>query len=149
MAARLFRAIGRPEMNTDPRYSSNVARLDHVEEVDAIVGAFVGQRTLAENLRVFEAAEVTVGPINDASDLLSDDYVIARESLVEVQDDDLGYLPMHDVVPRLSATPGALRRPAPRKGQHTAECLAELLGDLDLRALADDGVIFPEAPAQA
>jgi formyl-CoA transferase len=149
MAARLFCAIGRPDMNTDPRYSSNMARLEHVEEVDAIVSAFVGQRTLAENLRLFEAAEVTVGPIHDASDLLSDDYVIARESLVEVQDDDLEYMPMHNIVPRLSATPGTLRRPAPRKGQHTAECLAELLGDLDLQPLIDDGVIFPDAPSQA
>ncbi|OZI67247.1 CaiB/BaiF CoA transferase family protein [Bordetella genomosp. 11] len=149
MAARLFRAIGRPEMNTDPRYSSNVARLEHVAEVDAIVADFVGQRTLDENLRVFEAADVTVGPIHDASDLLSDGYVIARESLVDVRDEELGYMPMHNIVPRLSATPGTLRRPAPRKGQHTAECLTELLGEIDLRPLVDDGVIFPEAPPAA
>lgn len=145
MAARLFCAIGRADMNADPRYSTNVARLEHVQEVDAVVSEFVGQRTLAENLQIFEAAEVTVGPIYDASHLLHDDYVIARESLIDVEDADLDYMPMHNVVPRLSTTPGTLRRPAPRKGQHTAECLTELLSDTDLQPLFDQGVIFGEA----
>jgi len=142
MATRLFHAIGRDDVNVDPRYSTNAARLKNVHEVDAIVSDFIGARTLAENLRVFQDAEVTVGPICDAAQLLTDHYVIARESLIDVEDPELGYMPMHNVVPRLSATPGALRRPAPRKGQHTAQCLTELLGDVDLRLLFDQGVIF-------
>ena len=48
------------------------------------------------------------------------------EAIVEVEDEDMGGLPMHNVVPRLTATPGGLRRPAPRLGQHTDEVLAEL-----------------------
>lgn len=146
MAARLFCAIGRPEMNDDPRYRTNVARLEHVEAVDAIVGAFVGERTLEENLAIFEAAEVTVGPIYDASHLLTDEYVIARESLVEVADPDMNHMPMHNIVPRLSATPGGLRWPAPRKGEHTVQCLSEMLDDEDLQPLLDEGVIFTDEP---
>jgi crotonobetainyl-CoA:carnitine CoA-transferase CaiB-like acyl-CoA transferase len=52
--------------------------------------------------------------------------VQGREAIVEMQDDDLGRLPMHNVIPRLSATPGAMRRPAPALGEHTEEILAEL-----------------------
>jgi crotonobetainyl-CoA:carnitine CoA-transferase CaiB-like acyl-CoA transferase len=44
-----------------------------------------------------------------------------------MHDDGLGSLPMHNVIPRLSATPGAMRRPAPAPGEHTEEILAELL----------------------
>lgn len=144
MAARLFRAIGRDDMNTDPRYSTNVSRLEHVQDVDAIVSGFVGERTLAENLRIFEAAEVTVGPVYDASQLMDDEYVVERGSLIDVPDPDLGYMPMHDVVPRLSGTPGALRRPAPRKGEHTREYLGALLGEQALPSLLEAGAIFAD-----
>ncbi len=60
------------------------------------------------------------------ADLLDHPYVRGREAIVEMQDDELGSLPMHNVVPRLSATPGGMRRPAPALGEHTAEILAEL-----------------------
>jgi crotonobetainyl-CoA:carnitine CoA-transferase CaiB-like acyl-CoA transferase len=80
----------------------------------------------AEALAVFEAAGVTVGPVCSVADLLDHPYVRGREAIVEMQDDALGSLPMHNVIPRLSATPGALRRPAPALGEHTQEILAEL-----------------------
>ncbi len=126
MTERLFRAIGRPELIEDPRFRSNADRLAHVGEVDAIIGDFVGARTLAENLRFFEAAETTVGPVYDASGFEADPHVQGRGVLVEMADDDLGSVPMHAVVPRLSGTPGALRRRAPNLGEHEAEILAAL-----------------------
>jgi crotonobetainyl-CoA:carnitine CoA-transferase CaiB-like acyl-CoA transferase len=126
MTARLFRAIGLAELIDDPRFRTNADRLAHVGEVDAIVGAFIGARSLDDNLRFFEAAEVTVGPVYDARGFASDPHVQGRGVLVEMADDDLGSLPMHAVVPRLSATPGALRRPAPKLDEHAAEILAAL-----------------------
>ena len=70
---------------------------------------------------------MTVGPVCSVADLLDHPYVRGREAIVEMQDADLGSLPMHNVIPRLSATPGALRRPAPALGEHTQEILEELL----------------------
>jgi crotonobetainyl-CoA:carnitine CoA-transferase CaiB-like acyl-CoA transferase len=68
--------------------------------------------------------------------------VIAREILVELPDDAMGHLPMHNVIPRLSATPGRLRRPAPALGEHTAEILGTLgLNRAELDGLAREGVI--------
>src|SRR6185436_20471313 len=65
MAERLFRAIGRPELIDDPRYRTNAARLQHAQELDAMVAEFVAQRSQDENVTFFEQREVTVGPIYD------------------------------------------------------------------------------------
>lgn len=128
MAMRLFRAIGREDMCDDPRYATNAARVARADEVDAIVGDWVGARTLAENLKFFEAAEVTAGPVYDAGQLREDPHVLGREALVNMADDVApeGYLPMHNIIPRLSETPGAIRRPAPTLGQDTDALLSEL-----------------------
>jgi crotonobetainyl-CoA:carnitine CoA-transferase CaiB-like acyl-CoA transferase len=126
MTERLFCAIGRPELIDDPRFRTNSDRLAHVNEVDQIVGDFVAARTLAQNLAFFEAAETTVGPVYDAAGFEADPHVRGRGVLVEMEDEEMGSIPMHAVVPRLSGTPGALRRPAPALGQHEAEILASL-----------------------
>jgi crotonobetainyl-CoA:carnitine CoA-transferase CaiB-like acyl-CoA transferase len=74
---------------------------------------------------------------------MADPHVIERGILVDIPDDDLGRLPMHNIVPRMSDTPGRLRRPAPTLGQHTAEILDALgLDRAALDWLAGDGVIF-------
>jgi crotonobetainyl-CoA:carnitine CoA-transferase CaiB-like acyl-CoA transferase len=121
MTERLFRAIGRPELIDDPRFRTNADRLANVEEVDAVIQDFVGRRSLEENLRFFEAAETTVGPVYDASGFERDRHVRGRGVLVDMEDAELGSIPMHAVVPRLSHTPGALRRPAPDLGADDAE----------------------------
>jgi len=61
MTERLFRVIGRPDLIDDARYRSNADRLENAAELDAIIGAFIAQRTQAENVAFFEAADVTSG----------------------------------------------------------------------------------------
>ena len=142
MARRLFRAIGREDMIEDPRFNKNAARLSHVDEIDAIIQGFVGARDRDEALDYFEQQEVTVGPIYDPSQIVHDRHVVAREVIVDMPDDQAGRLPMHNVSPRLSATPGALRRPAPGLGQHNDEILGALGFDEAARAaLREEGII--------
>lgn len=145
MAERLFAAIGCDGMNADPRYHTNTTRLQHVEEVDRVVGGFIKARTLAENLAFFERAEVTAGPVYEASDLAEDDYVSERESLVEIEDEELGHVAVHNIVARLSETPGGFMRPAPKKGQHSREILAPLLGARALDELIGCGAVIDAA----
>lgn len=150
MAERLFRAIGRPELICDPRYATNAARVEHAEELDAIIGAFVAERTQAENVAFFERAEVTIGPIYDIRDILCDPHVLAREILADYPDPDLGWFPMHHVVPRLSATPGAIRAPAPRLGEHNRELLAELgVDEAAYARLVAGGIVCEAEPPRA
>jgi crotonobetainyl-CoA:carnitine CoA-transferase CaiB-like acyl-CoA transferase len=65
--------------------------------------------TLAENLAFFDRHEVTVGPIYDIAQIMADPHVRAREIVADYPDEELGAIPMHCVVPPLSATPGAIR----------------------------------------
>ena len=141
MTAKLLASIGRPELLQNERYATNAARLRNHEALDAIIGGFVAERSLAENLAHFDRAGVTIGPIMDASSLETDPYVAEHESLIEVPDDEMGWLPMHGEVPRLSGTPGILARPAPRLGEHNDEILAPLLGAASLDGLRAAGVL--------
>jgi crotonobetainyl-CoA:carnitine CoA-transferase CaiB-like acyl-CoA transferase len=126
MAARTFGAIGRPELIDDPRYRTNAERVKNAAELDAIIGAFVAVRTQAENVAFFEQAEVTIGPIYDAAQILEDPHFVERELIADYPDEEMGAFPMHHVVPRLLGTPGAIRSPAPRLGQHNRELLSEI-----------------------
>ena len=126
MAERLFRAIGRPDLVDDPRYRTNAERVQNAEALDAIIGGFIAQRTQAGNVTFFEQAEVTIGPIYDIRQIIDDPHVRARELVADYPDPDMGAFPMHHVVPRLSGTPGAIRTPAPRLGEHNRALLAEL-----------------------
>ena len=121
MAMRLFDAIGRSDLKKDPRFMTNDARVEHRDELDKILASFIVSKTLKENLARFEEARVTAGPVCSVLDLLDHPYVKGRESLVRVPDAALGEVVMHNVVPRLSATPGELRRPAPAVGEHNQD----------------------------
>jgi formyl-CoA transferase len=125
MAERLFHSIGRAELIEDPRYRTNAERVKHAEELDAIIGAFIAERTQAENVAFFERAEVTIGPIYDITQIVEDPHVLERELLADYPDPDMGAFPMHHVVPRLSGTPASIRTPAPRLGEHNRALLAE------------------------
>ena len=142
MAERWFRAIGREDVIADPRFRTNSDRVRNAEACEAPIVAFIGARTLAENMEVFERAEVTAAPVYDIDQFMADPHVIAREILVDLPDDELGRLPMHNVIPRLSETPGRLRRPAPALGKHTAEILGLLgLARAEIEGLALEGII--------
>ncbi|SDC76557.1 CaiB/BaiF CoA transferase family protein [Belnapia rosea] len=143
MTEKLFRSIGRADLIDDPRFRTNADRVRHGEELDAIIAGYIAERSLAETLAHFDAAGVTIGPIMDAAMLAEDDYVAAREAVIEVPDEEMpgGWLPMHGMVPRLSATPGILARPAPRLGEHNEAVLGPLLGEAALARLRESGVV--------
>src|SRR5438309_1855583 len=142
MAERLFRAIGRDDMISDPRFRTNSDRVRNAEACEAPIVAFIGARTLAENMEVFERAEVTAAPVYDIDQFMADPHVTAREILVDLPDAEMGRLPMHNIIPRLAATPGRLRRPAPVLGEHTAEILGSLgLDRAEIEGLAREGIL--------
>jgi crotonobetainyl-CoA:carnitine CoA-transferase CaiB-like acyl-CoA transferase len=126
MAERTFQALGRPDLVDDARYRTNAGRVKNAAELDAIIATFVAARTQQENVAFFEKAEVTIGPIYDSAQILEDPHFIAREILADYPDEDMGLFPMHHVVPRLLGTPGAIRSPAPKLGEHNAEILSGL-----------------------
>lgn len=142
MAEKLFQLMGRPDVLQDPRFHTNTDRVRNNDAIDAIVAEFIARHTQAEILRMCDEAGVTIGPVCDAADLADDRFIREREVLVDMQDADMGVLPMHNIVPRLSATPGHMRLPAPALGEHNEEIYAELgLRAGDLAQLRRTGII--------
>jgi len=142
MTERLFRAIGRDDLNEDPSFKTNTERVKRREEVDAIVGGFIKRRTLADAIRFFEEAQVTAAPVYDIGQFLEDPHVQERGIVVEVPDVDMGEVPMHAIVPRLSDTPGPLRCPAPAVGQHNREIFSRIgYSEERIVALTQKGII--------
>ncbi|MGZ5104156.1 MAG: CaiB/BaiF CoA transferase family protein, partial [Usitatibacter sp.] len=143
MAERVLSSIGRADLIDDPRYRTNADRVKNAVELDAIIGEFIAQRTQAENVAFFEKAEVTIGPIYDIRQILEDPHFIDREVIADYPDAQMGEFPMHHVVPRLSATPGAIRSRAPSLGQHNREVLREAgVDDARYAGLLAAGVVY-------
>ncbi len=124
-ARRIFETVGRADMVNDPRFASNDARVKNRAVIDEIIGGWFATRNRAEALAEMQAAGVTAGPVYDVADGLADPHFRARAVFVDVEDPELGAIPMPNIVPRLSATPGVWRRPAPALGEHTNEVLGE------------------------
>jgi formyl-CoA transferase len=134
---RLCDAMGRPELAKDPRYVNHVARGKHQEELDALVGDWTKTLTIAELEDKMVAAGVPAGRLYRPQDMLDDPHFKAREAIIGVPHPRWGEVKMQNVFPKLSATPGSVRRRAPETiGQDNADVYGEMLG-LDEAALAE------------
>lgn len=118
MAERILGALGDESLVNDLRFTSNAQRISNVEALDELIGNFVRQRSLDENLAHFGELDVTVGPVLSVDELMRDPHVMSRQVLVDVEDAEYGTLPMHNVFPRLSRTPGSIRSCGPNLGEH-------------------------------
>lgn len=127
--ARLAAAMGRPELASDERYATHRARGARQEELDGLIGEWTKTLTIAElEARMIEAG-VPAGRVYDAEDMMADPHFAARDALVKVDDAEFGEVTMQGVFPKLSDTPGSIRRPAPLAvGQDTADVLRRWLG---------------------
>ena len=140
---RLATAMGQPELGHDPRFATHLARGNNQTEIDALIGAWTCTLTVDEVDALMIAHAIPAGRVYRAPEMLADPHFAARGAIVEVDTERFGPLKMQGVFPRLSATPGAVRRPAPAQvGQHNAEVYRELgLGAAELADLAAKFVI--------
>ncbi len=113
----------------DPRYATHLARSANMEELDSEIVAWTSTLRVAELEALMIEASVPAGRIYDAEDMLGDPHFAARGALVTVDDPVLGPTMMQGIFPKLSETPGRVRRPAPRDvGQDTDEIVQRWLG---------------------
>jgi crotonobetainyl-CoA:carnitine CoA-transferase CaiB-like acyl-CoA transferase len=120
---RLMQAIGRDDLATDPDLARNDGRVKRVAEIDAAIGAWTATRPIDEVITALEGAGVPVGRIYSVADIAADPQYQARDMIVQTHDVDGRPLKVPGIVPKLMDTPGRLRTPAPRLGQHTASVL--------------------------
>jgi formyl-CoA transferase len=139
---RLMGVIGRGDLANDPQLANNAGRVARVEEIDAAIGAWTAQRSVAEVLAALDGASVPAGRIYTVADIASDPHYRERGMLQEVQMDDGEPLMVPGIVPKLSATPGRQRTKAPKLGEHTDEVLREIgLTEAQIAQLRERGVI--------
>nr|WP_306238814.1 CaiB/BaiF CoA-transferase family protein [Ornithinimicrobium sp. HY1745] len=124
--ARLAAAMGRPELATDERYATHVARGERQVELDTMVAEFTATLGADELEALLIEHSVPVGKIFRPVEMLADPHFAARESITQVEHPVLGEVQMQNVFPRLSRTSGSVRWPGPELGAHTQEVLADL-----------------------
>lgn len=142
-AMRVFDAIDRPDLKDDPRFETNERRLANVEELDAIIQEWMDDHSRTEVLAAFDETGATVAPVYNVADIAADEHYHARESLIEISDEELGEGLVQNTVPKFSETPGTVRHLGPELGAHNDVVYGDLLEyEETLRQeLAEQGVI--------
>jgi formyl-CoA transferase len=142
---RLCGAMGRPDLSTDDRFATHVARGRNQDELDKLIGDWAQTKQPHQIIDELSAAGVVAGPINTVAEVVDDPQLRARGMLVEHHDERIGQAVLGPgVVPQLSATPGGLRNAGPaRPGQHNDDVYIGLLGKTpaELDSLRAEGVL--------
>ena len=126
---RLAEAMGRPELGTDERYATHLARGQNQLELDELINAWTKTLTVEEVDALMIAYSIPAGRVYRAPEMLADPHFKAREAIIEVETERFGKLKMQGAFPKLSATPSGVRSPAPSVvGQHNEEVYGQLLG---------------------
>jgi crotonobetainyl-CoA:carnitine CoA-transferase CaiB-like acyl-CoA transferase len=151
IAERVMRIIGREDLIEQPWFADHAGRLEHTEELDSLIQAWVGERTTEEVLAAFEEYEGAIAPIYSIADIFEDAHFRDRETVTTVPHPQLGPLQMQNVIPRLTETPGRIDHPGAALGEHNAEVLGDELGlsATELAELVADGVIAEAASREA
>jgi formyl-CoA transferase len=139
---RLMSAIGREDLRDDPALARNDGRAAQMERIDDAIAAWTRRFSQEEVLREMEKAEVPAGRIYSAADIAADPHYAARGMIQSIVAGDGEALKVPGIVPKLSATPGAIRSVAPKLGEHTDEVLLDLgFSDLQINELKEKGIL--------
>jgi len=140
---RLATLMGQPELADDERYATHGARGANMADLDDLVATWTAKHDADDLLPLLHEGGVPAGRIFRARDMFADPHFAAREAIVRMAHPELGQVPMQNVFPRLSATPGAVRYVGPALGEHNDDVYRELLGlsDGEMAKLADLGAI--------
>ena len=142
---RLCKAMGRTELAEDVRFATHNRRGEdaNMAELDRIIGAWTSERTCEDVLAILDEHGVPAGRIFTAPDMLRDPQYLARDMVRRVTSTQGWEVPMTGVVPRFTRTPGTIRHPGARLGEHTDQVLRGILelDDGEIDSLRNDGVI--------
>ncbi|CAJ3342302.1 CaiB/BaiF CoA transferase family protein [Burkholderia pseudomallei] len=123
---RLMKAIGRDDLADDPALAHNDGRVPRTGEIDAAIGAWLAERTIDDALAVLNAADVPASRIYSVADMFDDPQFVARQMIQRFKLADGAQIPLPNVTPKLSGTPGETRWLGPALGEHTDEVLGTL-----------------------
>jgi formyl-CoA transferase len=140
---RLMTAIGHTDMANNPEFADNTGRVKHIVQIDATIGAWALMHNVDEVLKVLEQAKVPAGKIYTAADIAQDPHFRARDMILSQIDTHGDALLVPGIVPKLSRTPGGLKRVAPEIGQDNEEVLRSIgLTQEQINALYQLGIVW-------
>ena len=128
IAERVMAIVGRPDIARQEWFSSARERVRHADELDRIVGEWIGARDFDAVMATFEEAGAAIAPIYDVEQVVNDPHVRATGIVTTVDDEDLGPLTMQNLAFRLVGSPGRIRFAGRGLGQDNDEIYAERLG---------------------
>ncbi len=140
---KLFKAMEREDLLTNPLFADNTSRIKNVEKLDEIVGSWIKGHTQEEALRIFDEAGAVAGPVYEMDQIYQDEHFLARPSFVEIEDKDFGQMKLPGPLAKFSRTPGKVRFTGRDRGEDNREILCDLLGipEEKLEGLKEKGVI--------
>ena len=140
---RLTETMGRPDLLDDPRFCGHAERGHNMEVLDDIIAEWTSGLDADPLLEMLHRNGVPAGRIFRAKDMFTDPQFAAREAIVRLTHPEIGEIAMHNVFPKLSATPGKVRHVGPTLGENNEEIYKGLLGmdDSKFEALHTAGVI--------
>ena len=140
---RLAVVMGHPGFADDPRFATHHARGENEDLLDEIIGAFAAQHTAAELDEIVNAAGVVCAPVYTAQDIYDDPWFRERGLLVAHEDEVHGEMSMTGVVPKLTGTPGRIRRAARwTVGADTEDVLGGVgIEDAAIATLREGGIV--------
>ncbi len=142
VAERVMKLVGHPEVTSEPWFGTGRGRAQHADQLDAMVGGWISERSLDAVVDHFEEASAAIAPVYDITDIFNDPQYQALDSITSIDDDDLGPIRMQNLMFRLSATPGTIKWGGRGIGADNAEVYGRLGLDRDnLAELSKLGVI--------
>ncbi|OLF55566.1 CaiB/BaiF CoA transferase family protein [Pseudomonas chlororaphis] len=139
---RLMAVIGRPDLGEAPEFAHNDGRAAQSGLLDAAITHWTSSQPIDAVLAALQAAEVPAGRIYSVADIVADPHYQARDMLLDAELPGGVRVTMPGIVPKLSATPGAVNWQGPALGQHTDGILAGLgLAGADIQRLKQAGVV--------
>ena len=140
---RFCRLIGRDDLPERPDLVTDYDRFQHKDEIDCLVADWVKERTAEEAVDRLCEARLPCGVVNDIDEVARDPQVMHDKALVDIEYGRWGMLKLGGIPVSLSETPGRVKRPPPRLGEHNREIYCGLLGmsETEFRALDQEGVV--------
>ncbi len=124
--------LDRRDLADDPRFATNIARIEHRDTLIPILADEVRRHGKTNLVAAMEDQGVPGGPINTLPEVFASDQVAARGMVVSVPDNHAqrGKVDLIGNPVKFSRTPVTYRHAPPTCGQHNDEVLNALLADL-------------------
>ena len=141
--SRLCDVMSRPELAQDDRYKSHTGRGKHQMELDELINEWTKTKNLSEVEQLCNENGIPAGLIYTAKDMVNDQHFKERNAIIDIDHPDFGTIKMQNVAPKLSETPGQVRKVGPNLGEHNDYVFKGILNktDEELKGLQNKGII--------